>query len=166
MVELCAGNLADHLCNGALGIFRGVRKNQNGEITHVWIEFADKRSGKALRVKAAHQQMYPHKNMRSWTPITRITKEIHLYGNVKFKLVRSQFRILPAAARTLYRAQGQSIHEYGIDVTREGKRPIQAGAAYTAESRGTDPSNIYRRFPLVHRDFVVDQSVVTEVQHL
>ena len=53
--------------------------------------------------------------------MARITKEINLCGNVKYKLIRKQFRVLPAVARTLYRAQGKGIEEYGIDLTREGR---------------------------------------------
>lgn len=113
LVELIVGNFATHdgLVNGADGVFM---QYTPGKEDIVWIEFYDPLIGGYQCLKM--HSFYTPRISPSWTPITRISRQVS--GRKTSSLVRHQFPILLACARTIHRSQGLTMDRLAFDPSK------------------------------------------------
>ena len=99
LIELIGGNYAveDGLVNGVEGVFRFYTTRK---IDIVWVEFTDQIVGSMQRATMRH--LYKPGIIDTWTPITRICRQIQSIHKTFFS--REQFPIQLACARTIHRS--------------------------------------------------------------
>ena len=112
------------MVNGAEGVFKYYTQIPTDI---VWIEFSDEKFG--VLAQASMQHLYTPAIMSRWTPIKRIT--LHIVLDNKRNIMRAQFPIQLACARTIHRAQGLTMDRLAFDP--KGIR--RHGLIYTALSR-------------------------------
>jgi hypothetical protein len=152
-------DVKDGIVNGAQGVIKAVT-TMCDRVHTVWVAFREPSCGAELRKKSIIKYCTYPGISRTWTPITRINKEIqHGTNNTLFS--RSQFPIIMRNASTIHKTQGNEFPEGIIDFN--GK--FDAGMAYVAISRFLNPRK------LVLRNFDpskirANASVVTEMERM
>lgn len=101
-----------------------INKNVSEIPMVAWILLDEERSGLKMR------SSYPEKR-RMLTPIELVSKNIQLTGNMKIKVMRTQFPLLPAFAMTIHKSQGQSYDNVSI----HAKPGMSRALLYVALSR-------------------------------
>ena len=86
----------------------------------IWVLFEDPKIGHYYRRDYSH--LYNLQIQTSWTPILEITRQFKLYIRNQVQVIRRQFPLRPAAAKTIHRCQGDTLNEAVVDLpssTRE-----------------------------------------------
>ena len=91
---------SDGLVNGAIGVIKKI-KYENNIVSLIWIKFEDPHIGYKLR------QEYPQKD--GLTPIKRLSQEFRVEKYKNVKVLRKQFPLRIVVAKTIYRAQGDTL---------------------------------------------------------
>jgi hypothetical protein len=85
----------------------------------VWVQFFDDRIGRILRNSSRH--MYRRDIEKSWTPVEPIVKQFAAGHKGQAQIQRLQFPLRPAHAKTVHRAQGDTMDTAVIDLTTRRK---------------------------------------------
>ncbi|XP_059077054.1 uncharacterized protein LOC131876217 [Cryptomeria japonica] len=160
LVEIFAGNYntQDSLVNGSDGIFKAYTKHQDFDI--IWIKFNDSKIGQQQKKKLAH--CYVQHIDKDWVPILRVAKPIQkILTNTKI-VIRKQFPIQIACARTIHRSQGLTMQGLAFDPT--GIK--QHGLTYTTLSRTRSIESLFLLKPLNPTNFKVKQKICLEMSRL
>ncbi|KAJ8049090.1 ATP-dependent DNA helicase pfh1 [Holothuria leucospilota] len=160
-VDLCI-NVAvdDELINGASGIVKYVDSAQGQQVDIVWVQFDDPKIGKIVRdtrKELFHPQICP-----MWTPVTRVARQFRIGRYKNAEILRKQFPLRPAAAKTVHRCQGDTLKEVAIDMSG---RAVQCHIHYVALSRVTSMTGLYI-YDLNHGKINVDIRVAKEMEEL
>ncbi|KAL9956638.1 hypothetical protein ACROYT_G038144 [Oculina patagonica] len=86
----------------------------------IWVLFHDPHIGRHFRREYAH--LYNVQIQSTWTPILEITRQFRIYKRNQVQVLRRQFPLRPAAAKTIHRCQGDTLNEAVVDLpasTRE-----------------------------------------------
>ncbi|XP_078383037.1 uncharacterized protein LOC144665645 [Oculina patagonica] len=86
----------------------------------IWVLFRDPHIGRHFRREYAH--LYNVQIQSTWTPILEITRQFRIYKRNQVQVLRRQFPLRPAAAKTIHRCQGDTLNEAVVDLpasTRE-----------------------------------------------
>ncbi|XP_078342943.1 uncharacterized protein LOC144628684 [Oculina patagonica] len=86
----------------------------------IWVLFRDPHIGRHFRREYAH--LYDVQIQSTWTPILEITRQFRIYKRNQVQVLRRQFPLRPAAAKTIHRCQGDTLNEAVVDLpasTRE-----------------------------------------------
>ncbi|KAJ8041127.1 ATP-dependent DNA helicase PIF1 [Holothuria leucospilota] len=160
-VDLCI-NVAvdDGLINGASGVVKCIQNSQANQIHTVWIHFDDSSLGKALRQSANHHVDSDLSSL--WTPITRIARQFRTGRSKNAEILRKQFPLRPASAKTVHRCQGDTLSEVVVDMS--GRRS-QSHIHYVALSRVTSLNGLHL-LNLNEEKINVDRNVLEEMQLL
>ena len=86
----------------------------------VWVQFDHTEAG--AKTRQENRQLYVSGIQPTWTPIKPVTTQFAVGGNRSVQVVRKQFPLRPAAAKTIHRSQGDT--ESRIVVNFETKRAI------------------------------------------
>ncbi|PIK46449.1 hypothetical protein BSL78_16696 [Apostichopus japonicus] len=136
-VDLCLNvSVEDGMINGATGIIKYV--DNVHDIHIIWIQFDDISVGKACR--HAKKELYNSKIAPSWTPISQIGRQFRIGHNKNAQVMRKQFPLRPATAKTVHRCQGDTMKEIVVDMS--GARS-QCHIHYVALSRVTSLNGLY-----------------------
>ncbi|KAJ8048374.1 ATP-dependent DNA helicase PIF1 [Holothuria leucospilota] len=138
-VDLCI-NVAveDGLINGASGVVKYIDSTQGQQVDIVWVQFDDHKIGEILRdsrKELLHSRIY-----RMWTPVTRVARQFRIGRYKNAEILRKQFPLRPAAAKTVHRCQGDTLKEVAIDMSG---RAVQCHIHYVALSRVTSMTGLY-----------------------
>ena len=108
----------DGLTNGASNVIRLVQLNQPKKPSVIiWVEFDDEDVGKKTRQE--NRRLYVQGIQATWTPIKAITSQFAV-GRIKpAQVVRKQFPLRPAAAKTIHRSQGDTLKLSSISIPNE-----------------------------------------------
>ena len=129
----------DGITNGAGNVVKKVQLNQPGKPTGViWVKFDHSDVGEKTRHENRH--LYVQGIKSSWTPIKPITTQFAVGRNQTAQVVRKQFPLRPAAAKTIHRSQGDT--EQKIVVNFNTKRKIPH-IHYVGLSRVTTMEGLY-----------------------
>ena len=129
----------DGITNGAGNVVKKVQLNQPGKPTGViWVKFDHSDVGEKTRHENRH--LYVQGIESSWTPIKPITTQFAVGRNQTAQVVRKQFPLRPAAAKTIHRSQGDT--EQKIVVNFNTKRKIPH-IHYVGLSRVTTMEGLY-----------------------
>ena len=95
------------MTNGAGNIVKKIQLNQQGKPTGViWVQFDHSDVGEKTRHDNRH--LYVQGIDSSWTPIKPITTQFSVGRNQTAQVVRKQFPLRPAAAKTIHRSRGDT----------------------------------------------------------
>lgn len=104
----------------------------------VWVQFDHSDVGQKTRNKNRH--LYTQGIDHAWTPVKPVTMQFFVSKNKAAQVVRKQFPLHPAAAKTVHRSQGDT--ETKIVVNLSTKRTIPR-VHYVALSRVTSFEGLY-----------------------
>ena len=154
----------DGLTNGASSVVKCVKLNQpnnNQPSGIVWVEFDDQDVGRKTRNENRH--LYNTEGIQpTWTPIKPVTTQFAVGRTKSAQVVRKQFPLRPAAAKTVHRSQGDTQTQIVVNLnTRRAIPHIH----YVALSRVTTMEGLYINY-LCENKIAVDPKVVEEMLEL
>ena len=111
----------DGMTNGARNVIKVIQVQQTGTPSGViWVQFDHPDVGQKTRQD--NRQLYINGIQPTWTPIKPITTQFAVGRTRSGQVVRKQFPLRPAAAKTIHRSQGDT--ESRIVVNLETRRAI------------------------------------------
>ena len=131
--------LDDGLTNGAGNVVKHVELyNAPQPEGIVWVKFDHDHVGRKTRNE--NSQLYTCNIDATWTPIMPITSEFWIGKSSSSKIVRKQFPLRLAAAKTIHRAQGDTERQIVVDLQTTRKVPH---IHYVALSRVTTLEGLF-----------------------
>ena len=127
----------------------------------VWVEFDDEDVGRKTRNENRH--LYNTEGIQpTWTPIKPVTTQFAVGRTKSAQVVRKQFPLRPAAAKTVHRSQGDTQTQIVVNLnTRRAIPHIH----YVALSRVTTMEGLYIT-DLCENKIAVDPKVLEEMLEL
>ena len=151
----------DGLTNGAGNVVKQVQLYQKDKAYGIiWVQFDHADVGEKTRHDNRH--LYVQGIQSSWTPIKPITTQFAVGKNKTAQVVRKQFPLRPAAAKTIHRSQGDT--ETKIVVNFDTKRAIPH-IHYVGLSRVTTIEGLHIT-NLCESKIAVNPDVQTEMKRL
>lgn len=127
------------MTNGAGSVIKLIQINNTEKPSGIlWVQFDHADVGQKSRHE--NRQLYLNGIEPAWTPIKPVTSQFAVGRNKTVQVVRQQFPLRPAAAKTIYRSQGDT--ENRIVVNFETKRAIPH-IHYVVSSRVTTIDGLY-----------------------
>ena len=151
----------DSLTNGASNVIRKIQlhdKNKPSGI--VWVKFDHEDVGRKTRYE--NRSLYIEGIHLSWTPIKPVTTQFAVGRTRSAQVVRKQFPLRPAAAKTIHRSQGDT--ENKIVVNFNTKKAIPH-IHYVGLSRVTTIEGLFIS-NLCEAKITVSADVQTEMKRL
>ena len=152
----------DGLTNGASSVVKCVKLNQpNKPSGIIWVEFDDADVGRKTRHENRH--LYNIEGIQqTWTPIKPVTTQSAVGRTKSAQVVRKQFPLRPAAAKTVHRSKGDTQTQIVVNLnTRRAIPHIH----YVALSTVTTMEGLYIT-DLCENKIAVDPKVVEEMLEL
>ena len=103
----------------------------------LWVLFPDQSIGSECRREYAH--LYNGQIESTCTPLLEITKQFSITRNANFRILRRQFPLRPASAKTIHRSQGDTLESLVIDFPRSTREHMH----YVGLSRVTSLANLH-----------------------
>jgi DNA replication protein DnaC len=151
----------DGMTNGAGTVIKKIQLNQKDKPSGIiWVQFDHDDVGEKTRHENKH--LYAQGIESTWTPIKPITTQFAVGKNQTAQVVRKQFPLRPAAAKTIHRSQGDTEHK--IVVNFNTKRAIPH-IHYVGLSRVTTMEGLYIT-DLCEEKIAVNPHVVSEMELL
>ena len=152
----------DGLTNGASNIIKLIQLIDESKPSGlVWVQFDHEDVGKKTRQE--NRNLYVNRCIETtWTPIKPVTTQFTVGRTKSAQVVRKQFPLRPASAKTVHRSQGDTQSQ--IVVNLNTNRAI-SHIHYVALSRVTTIEGLYIT-DLCEDKISVDQRVVKEMEML
>ena len=149
------------MTNGASNVIKHIRLiNDSKPSGLVWVQFDYDDVGKKTRQENRH--LFTEGIPNSWTPIKPVTTQFAVGKTKSAQVVRKQFPLRPASAKTVHRSQGDTQSEIVVNLnTRRAIPHIH----YVALSRVTTIEGLYIT-DLCESKISVDPKVVKEMELL
>ena len=129
----------DGMTNGAGNVIKLIQIHQSDKPSGIiWVQFDHADVGQKTRHD--NRQLYTHGIESTWTPIKPVTTQFAVGRTRSVQVVRKQFPLRPAAAKTIHRSQGDT--ETRIVVNFETRRSIPH-IHYVGLSRVTTIDGLY-----------------------
>ena len=110
----CNIDVTDGLVNGAGCILKAAgHVLPNGKLSFVWVQFEDASIGKKCRQD--NKELYTQGVDKNWTPIFKIKRQFHVGRYKSVIVLREQFPLRFAPAKTAHRTQGDTMNEVVVD---------------------------------------------------
>ncbi|CAC5420340.1 unnamed protein product [Mytilus coruscus] len=124
-------NIEDGLTNGAAGkvMLLDYRVANSNRCSIIWVLFEDMNIGKDQRSQFQH--LRNNKIDKTWTPIFEVTRKFAINNNQSYQIVRRQFPIRLAAAKTIHKSQGSTVNNLVVHLGKRKNNHIH----YVALSR-------------------------------
>ena len=104
----------DGMTNGAGNVIKLVQLHQQNKPSGiVWVQFDHSDAGQKTRNE--NRQLSVQGIEQTWTPIKPVTTQFAVGRNKTVQVVRKQFPLRPAAAKTIHRSQGDTETEIVVD---------------------------------------------------
>ena len=151
----------DGMTNGAGNVIKKIQLNQRNKPSGIiWVQFDHADVGEKTRLE--NRQLYVQGIERTWTPIKPTTTQFAVGRNQSAQVVRKQFPLRPAAAKTIHHSQG--VTEQKIVVNFNTRRAIPH-IHYVGLSRVTTIEGLYIT-DLCEQKIAVNPHVKTEMESL
>jgi hypothetical protein len=151
----------DGLTNGASNIIKLIQLRDDSKPSGlIWVQFDCEDVGKKTRQE--NRTLYFRGIECTWTPIKPVTTQFAVGKTKSAQVVRKQFPLRPASAKTVHRSQGDTQSQ--IVVNLNTKRAIPH-IHYVALSRVTTIEGLHIT-DLCEDKISIDQSVVKEMEML
>ena len=151
----------DGLTNGASNVIKHIHLTNDSKPSGlVWVQFDCDDVGKKTRQE--NRNLYTEGKPNSWTPIKPVTTQFAVGKTKSAQVVRKQFPLRPASAKTVHRSQGDTQSQVVVNLnTRRAIPHIH----YVALSRVTAIEGLYIT-DLCESKISVDPRVVKEMELL
>jgi len=115
-------SVLDGMTNGAECIIEKIdyRVANSSRPSIIWVSFSENSIGHNHRKEYFH--LYHNNINKSWTPVLEICRQFRFNKKGQTQVLRKQFPLRPAAAKTIHRCQGDTLNEAVVDfpsITRE-----------------------------------------------
>ena len=154
--------VTDGLTNGAECIIENIdyRVQNSSRPSIIWVSFSDPAIGRKQRQENCH--LYHTKNIEQhWTPILEVTRQFRINKKTQVQILRRQFPLRPAAAKTIHRCQGDTLDAAVVDFPSSTKEHMH----YVGLSRVRNSSNLYI-MNLNEQKIKVNENVAQEMKRL
>jgi len=156
----CNIDVDDGLANGASCVIQAVGPlDSKGRCTLLWVEFEHERIGKTTR--DTNKTRYNNNVNKRWTPIFRLKRQFQVGKYQSAQVMRDQFPLRCASAKTCHRCQGDTMDTAVVDFTG---RTFEH-SHYVALSRVTKLENLYIR-ELNEKSIKISKDVADEMKRL
>jgi len=125
----------------------------------IWVMFQDPKIGHHWRREYSH--LYNVQIQSTWTPILEITRQFRLYKRNQVQVLRRQFPLRPAAAKTIHRCQGDTLNEAVVDLPASTREHMH----YVGLSRLRNLSSLHI-LNLNEKKITVSKKVAAEMSRL
>ena len=151
----------DGMTNGASNVIKHIQLTNNTKPSGlVWVQFDHDDVGR--KTQHENRKLYTAVIQSTWTPIKPVTTQFAVGKTKSAQVVRKQFPLRPASAKTVHRSQGKTQSQIVVHLnTRRAIPHIH----YVASSRVTAIEGLYIT-DLCEIKFSVDPKVVKEMQLL
>ena len=108
-------DVSDGLTNGTECIIEKIdyRIENSHRPSIIWVSFPSDDIGKKQRKEYSH--LYKIHINKHWTPILEVTKQFSITKKSQVQILRHQFPLRPAGAKTIHRCQGDTLNEVVVD---------------------------------------------------
>ena len=108
-------DVTDGLTNGAECVteHRDYRVENSTRPSIIWVSFPHPDIGRNQCRENAH--LYSATIDRNWTPVLEVTRQFRVNKKSQVQILRRQFPLRPAAAKTIRRCQGDTLNEVVVD---------------------------------------------------
>ena len=108
-------DVTDGLTNGAECMIENIdyRVENSTRPSIIWVSFPHPEIGKKQRREYAH--LYKGTINKNWTPVLEVTRQFRIIKKSQVQVLRRQFPLRPAAAKTIHHCQGDSLDEAVVD---------------------------------------------------
>ena len=108
-------DVTDGLTNGAECVIENIeyRVENSTRPSIIWVSFPHPDIGRNLRRESAY--LYKATIDRNWTPVLEVTRQFRVNKKSQVQILRRQFPLRPAAAKTIHRCQGDTLDEAVVD---------------------------------------------------
>ena len=132
-------NVTDGMTNGAECIVEKIdyRVTNSNRPSIIWVSFPQTNIGKSHRKEYAH--LYTNNEDKTWTPILEITRQFKISKRHQSQVLRRQYPLRPAAAKTIHRSQGDTLNEVVVDLPSSSREHMH----YVALSRVRNSSKLH-----------------------
>ena len=149
------------MTNGASNVIKHIHLTDDSKPSGlVWVQFDYDDVGRKTRQE--NRNLYTGSISNTWTPVKPVTTQFALGKTKSAQVVRKQFPLRPASAKTVHRSQGDTQSQ--VVVNLNARRTI-SHIHYVALSRVTTIEGLYI-FDLCESKISVDPKVVQEMQLL
>ena len=151
----------DGMTNGAGNVIKKIKLHQRDKPSGIiWVQFDHPHVGEKTRYE--NRNLYVQGIQPTWTPIIPVTIQFAVGRNRTAQVVRKQFPLRPAAAKTIHRSQGDT--EARIVVNFDTRRAIPH-IHYVGLSRVTTIEGLFIT-ELCENKIAVSADVQTEMERL
>ena len=107
--------MTDGLTNGAEFVIKQIdhRVENSTRPSIIWVSFPHTDIGINQRRQNAH--LYNRNMNVNWTPILEITRQFRINRKGQVQILRRQFPLRPAAAKTIHHCHGDTLDEAVVD---------------------------------------------------
>lgn len=132
-------NVPDGMTNGAECIIEKIdyRVINSNRPSIIWVSFPQTNIGKNHRKEYAH--LFTNNKDKTWTPILEITRQFKISKRHQSQILRRQYPLRPAAAKTIHRCQGDTLNEAVVDLPSSSREHMH----YVALSRVRNSSKLH-----------------------
>ncbi|XP_078383840.1 uncharacterized protein LOC144666317 [Oculina patagonica] len=108
-------DVTDGLTNGAECVIENIdyRVENSTRPSIIWVSFPHPDIGRNQRRENAH--LYKAKINKNWTPVLECSRQFRVNKKNQVQILRRQFPLRPAAAKTIHRCQGDTLNEAVVD---------------------------------------------------
>ena len=154
-------SVTDGMTNGAECIVEKIdyRVTQSSRPSIIWVSFSQTAIGNNCRKEYSH--LYNKDINNSWTPVLEISRQFRLNKRTNAQVLRKQFPLRPAAAKTIHRCQGDTLNEAVVDFPASTIQHIH----YVGLSRVRNSTNLHI-LNLNENKIKVSESVQAEIHRL
>ena len=132
-------NVTDGMTNGAECVREKIdyRVKDSTRPSIIWVSFPEAIIGQNHRNEFAH--LFNKNVDRTWTPILEITRQFKISKRHQCQILRRQYPLWPAAAKTIHRCQGDTLNEAVLDLPSSTREHMH----YVALSRVKNCSTLH-----------------------
>ena len=151
----------DGLTNGASNIIKLIQlRDDSKQSGLIWVQFDCEDVGKKIR--KGNRNLYFRGIESMWTPIKPVTTQFAVGKTKSAQVVRKQFPLRPASAKTVHRSQGDTQSQIVVNLNTKKAIPH---IYYVALSRVTTIEGLHIT-DLCEDKISIDQRVVKEMETL
>ena len=150
----------DGMTNGASNVIKHIHLTNDSKPGLVWVQFDYDDVGRKTRQE--NRNLFTGIRPNTWTPIKPVTMQFAVGKTKSAQVVRKQFPLRPASAKTVHRSQGDTQSQVVVNLNT---RRIIPHIHYVALSRVTTVEGLYIT-DLCESKISVDPKVVQEMQLL
>ena len=156
-------DVTDGLTNGAECVIKNIdyRGENSSRPSIIWVLFPDVDIGTKQRRENMHLYNIKPIKDRTWTPILEVTRQFRINRKNQVQIIRRQFPLRPASAKTIHHCQGDTLNAAVVDFPRSTQEHMH----YVGLSRVRNSSSLHV-INLNEHKIRVSEKVVNEMNRL